>query len=120
MAEEHDGKEDFYTFYERFSRDSLFQQERLHEPLYFVTADPEDEFQILETTLEPGQWFAFRPPMIKGKMTNVHYGQPENIHSDYKVVEFKRALKVTALSQYLLFERRENIWQLIRFEDLSD
>ena len=65
MAEEHDGKEDFYTFYERFSRDSLFQQERLHEPLYFVTADPEDEFQILETTLEPGQWFAFRPPMIK-------------------------------------------------------
>lgn len=49
-------------FYERFSRDSLFQQERLHEPLYFVTADPEDEFQILETTLEPGQWFAFRPP----------------------------------------------------------
>ena len=118
MAEEHDGKEDFYTFYERFSRDSLFQQERLHEPLYFVTADPEDEFQILETTLEPGQWFAFRPPMIKGKMTNVHYGQPENIHSDYKVVEFKGF--GNGFSNTLYFERRENIWQLIRFEDLSD
>lgn len=118
MAEEHDGKEDFYIFYERFSRDSLFQQERLHEPLYFVTADPEDEFQILETTLEPGQWFAFRPPMIKGKMTNVHYGQPENIHSDYKVVEFKGF--GNGFSNTLYFERRENIWQLIRFEDLSD
>ena len=89
MAEEHDGKEDFYTFYERFSRDSLFQQ-----------------------------WFAFRPPMIKGKMTNVHYGQPENIHSDYKVVEFKGF--GNGFSNTLYFERRENIWQLVRFEDLSD
>ena len=72
----------------------------------------------METTLEPGQWFAFRPPMIKGKMTNVHYGQPENIHSDYKVVEFKGF--GNGFSNTLYFERRENIWQLIRFEDLSD
>ena len=55
------GKEDFFEFYERFANDSVFQLARLHEPLKFVTSDPEDEFQILETTLEAGQWFAFQP-----------------------------------------------------------
>ena len=39
-----------FEFYERFANDSVFQLSRLHEPLKFVTADPEDEFQILETT----------------------------------------------------------------------
>lgn len=118
LPNEEDGKEDFYAFYERFSRDSLFQQERLHDPLKFVTADPEDEFQILETTLEQGQWFAFRPPMMKGRMTNVHYGQPENIHSDYKVVEFKGF--GNGFSNTLYFERYGGVWKLMRFEDLSD
>ena len=118
LPDEEDGKEDFYAFYERFSRDSLFQQERLHDPLKFVTADPEDEFQILETTLEQGQWFAFRPPMMKGRMTNVHYGQPENIHSDYKVVEFKGF--GNGFSNTLYFERYGGVWKLMRFEDLSD
>lgn len=96
----------------------MFQQERLHDPLKFVTADPEDEFQILETTLEQGQWFAFRPPMMKGRMTNVHYGQPENIHSDYKVVEFKGF--GNGFSNTLYFERYGGEWKLMRFEDLSD
>lgn len=118
LPDEEDGKEDFYTFYERFSRDSVFQQERLHDPLKFVTADPDDEFQILETTLEQGQWFAFRPPMMKGRMTNVHYGQPENIRSDYKVVEFKGF--GNGFSNTLYFERYGGVWKLMRFEDLSD
>lgn len=118
LPDEEDGKEDFYTFYERFSRDSVFQQERLRDPLKFVTADPEDEFQILETTLEQGQWFAFRPPMMKGRMTNVHYGQPENMRSDYKVVEFKGF--GNGFSNTLYFERYGGVWKLMRFEDLSD
>mgnify|MGYP000040150511 CR=1 FL=1 len=37
---------------------------------------------------------------------------------DYKVVEFKGF--GNGFSNTLYFERRENIWQLIRFEDLSD
>lgn len=118
LPDEEDGKEDFYKFYERFSRDSVFQQERLHDPLKFVTADPDDEFQILETTLEQGQWFAFRPPMMKGRMTNVHYGQPENMSSDYKVVEFKGF--GNGFSNTLYFERYGGVWKLMRFEDLSD
>ncbi len=59
MPENEDSKESFYEFYEHFANDSLFQQTRLHNPLKFVTVDPDDEFQIIETTLEAGQWFAF-------------------------------------------------------------
>lgn len=110
--------EDFLTFYEQFASDSVFQQERLNKPLVFVTADPEDEFQILETTLDEGQWFAFRPPMMKDKLTNVRYGQKETMESKTKVVEFKGF--GNGFSNVLYFERRKGIWKLMKFEDLSD
>lgn len=118
LVHETDGEEDFMQFYEKFSSDSVFQAERLADPLGFVTADPDDEFQILETTLEPGQWFAFRPPMMAGKLTNVHYGQKEDLHSDSKIVEFKGF--GNGFSNTLYFERRGGIWKLMQFEDLSD
>ena len=118
LVHETDGEEDFMQFYEKFSSDSVFQAERLADPLGFVTADPDDEFQILETTLEPGQWFAFRPPMMAGKLTNVHYGQKEDLHSNSKIVEFKGF--GNGFSNTLYFERRGGIWKLIQFEDLSD
>lgn len=89
MPREDTGKEDFFEFYERFANDSVFQLSRLHEPLKFVTADPEDEFQILETTLEAGQWFAFQPVLPRENLTNVNYGQNENVHSNTKVIEMK-------------------------------
>lgn len=75
LASASEGREDFFDFYNRFANDSVFQRERLHDPLGFVTVDPEDEFQILETTLDEGQWFSFRPPLLKERLTNVHYGQ---------------------------------------------
>lgn len=111
-------EEDFITFYERFANDSVFQQERLSKPLTFVTADPEDEFQILETTLDEGQWFAFRPPMMRHWLTNFHYGQKEERHSKHKIVEFKGF--GNGFSNVLYFECRQGIWRLMKFEDLSD
>ena len=111
-------EEDFLDFYERFSRDSVFQRSRLHHPLLFVTSDPEDEFRILETTLDVGQWFAFRPPMMRDSLTNVHYGQPENKGSKHKIVEFKGF--GNGFSNTLYFECRKGIWKLTKFEDLSD
>lgn len=111
-------KENFLTFYENFARDSVFQRSRLHNPLTFVTSDPEDEFQILETTLDEGQWFAFRPPMMKDRLTNVHYGQSENKDSDIKIVEFKGF--GNGFNNTLYFKRHNGIWKLMEFEDLSD
>lgn len=118
MPKEDSAKEDFYGFYERFANDSVFQLSRLHNPLRFVTADPEDEFQILETTLEHGQWFAFQPVLPREKLTNVNYGQNENPHSDTKVIEMKGF--GNGFNNTLYFERRHGLWKLVQFEDLSD
>ena len=118
MPKAEGGKEDFYEFYERFANDSVFQLSRLHEPLKFVTADPEDEFRILETTLEPGQWFAFQPALPCEKLTNVNYGQNGNINSDTKVIEMKGF--GNGFNNTLYFERRYGRWKLMQFEDLSD
>lgn len=119
MPKEEDGREDFYEFYDRFANDSVFQLSRLHEPLKFVTADPEDEFQILETTLEPGQWLAFQPVLPRERLTNVNYGQNGNdLQSNTKVIEMKGF--GNGFNNTLYFERRRGLWKLMQFEDLSD
>ena len=112
------GGENFYDFYHRFASDSIFQSERLSEPLLFSTVDPEDEFSVLETTLERGQWFAFRPPMPTEKLTNIRYGQKETEESNTKIVEFKGL--GNGLSNTLYFRRIHGKWKLYKFEDLGD
>ena len=111
-------QEKFLDFYTRFVEDSIFQAERVHDPLLFVTADPEDEFQIVETTLEKGQWFAFCPPLPKNELTNIHYGQSNVPNSPMKIIELKGF--GNGFSNVLHFHRRQGIWKLVKFEDLSD
>lgn len=118
LASASEGREDFFDFYNHFANDSVFQRERLHDPLGFVTVDPEDEFQILETTLDEGQWFSFRPPLLKERLTNVHYGQKEVADTDRKIIEFKGF--GNGFSNTLYFEYRNGKWMLMKFEDLSD
>lgn len=118
VREEKTDQEDFFEFYERFVNDSVFQLSRLHEPLKFVTADPEDEFQILETTLEAGQWFAFQPALPRENLTNIIYGQNKSLHTDVKIIELKGL--GNGFSNTLYFKRRNGVWKLTQFEDLSD
>ena len=118
LASDANGREDFFDFYNHFVNDSIFQLERLHRPLSFVTVDPEDEFQILETTLDEGQWFSFRPPMLKERLTNVHYGQKEMPDTNQKIIEFKGF--GNGFSNTLYFEYHGGKWILMKFEDLSD
>lgn len=110
--------EKFIDFYQMFVEDSVFQSKRLNQPLRFVTADPEDEFEMMETTLSVGQWFAFRPPLPKHTLTNIRYGQSSNPGSPVKIVELKGF--GNGFSNVLHFHRRAGIWKLVKFEDLSD
>lgn len=112
------GTEDFYQFYTHFVADSTFQHERLAQPLAFVTPDPDDEFQILETVLDEGQWFAFRPPLLKEVLTNVRYGQSDSPNSRTKILDVKGF--GNGFNNVLCFERRDGLWKLVKFEDLSD
>ena len=118
MPKEETGQEDFYEFYERFTNDSLFQAERVADPLPFVAPDPEDEFQILETTIEKEQWFAFQPKLPGEFLTNVNYGQRLDRNSRTRIIELRGF--GNGFCNTLYFRCRNGEWKLTRFEDLSN
>lgn len=117
-AREQGQDEDFFDFYERFVADSTFQAERVAEPLHFVTIDPEDEFSVLQTTLEKGQWFAFQPVLPREFLTNVHYGQRLRTDSPSRIIELKGF--GNGFCNILHFHRRGGKWKLVKYEDLGD
>ena len=81
--------EDFVEFFSHFATDSVFQSRRIREPLTFITTDPDDDFSILETTLDLNQWFAFKPVLPADKLSNINYGQKNNDHSVHKILALK-------------------------------
>lgn len=113
-----DPDEDFLEFFYKFSNDSVFQRGHIAVPLKFVTSDPDDEFQILETTLEVDQWFAFRPLLPVDKMTNIDYGQSHSMHSRRKIIDLRGI--GNGFSNTLFFKRSGNDWKLVQFDDLSN
>ena len=118
MTKEEGGQEDFYEFYERFANDSLFQAERVADPLPFVVPDPDDEFQILETTIQKAQWFTFQPNLPTGHLTNINYGQRLDRKSQTRVIEMRGF--GNGFSNTLYFRCRNGKWKLTRFEDLGN
>jgi hypothetical protein len=118
MPHDEEERENFFDFYARFATDSTFQYHRLRKPLKFVTADPDDEFEILETTIDPDQWSVFQPVLPREYLTNVNYGQVKQTASDTKIIEMKGF--GNGFNNTLYFERRHGLWRLVQFEDLSD
>lgn len=68
---------EFLNFYDKFSKDSLFQVQSLNEPVKTVIPDPEDDFTMLEGEFYPEQWEDFKPEVLpQGFIYNIQYGQP--------------------------------------------
>lgn len=109
--------EDFVEFFGHFASDSIFQSQRIRDPLLFVTTDPDDDFSILETTLDLNQWFAFKPALPVDKLSNINYGQKNSELSSHKILALKGV--GNGFSNILYFQRRENGWELYKFEDTS-
>ena len=118
MRKEDVPQEDFFEFYERFANDSIFQAERVVDPLPFVAPDPEDDFQILETTIQREQWFAFQPQLPREHLTNVNYGQRLDSKSRTRIIELRGF--GNGFSNTLHFRCLNGHWKLVRFEDLSN
>lgn len=109
--------EDFVDFYTRFATDSLYQSRHINNPLQFITIDPDDEFSILETTLDVNQWYAFRPMMPVDRLSNINYGQKNEDQSTTKI------LKVNGIgngySNIFYFRKRAGEWEMYKYEDTS-
>lgn len=109
--------ETFLDFYARFSTDSLFQAKRVCQPLKFVTANPDDDFSMIEATIDVSQWFAFKPKLPVMQMSNINYGQQNSNSSDQKIVAFKGVSN--GFSNVLYFHKKAGKWMLYKFEDVS-
>ena len=109
--------ENFVDFYTRFVTDSVYQSKHITTPLQFVTIDPDDEFSILETTLDVNQWYAFRPSLPTDRLSNINYGQKNEDTSRTKI------LKVNGIgngySNVFYFRRRGGEWEMYKYEDTS-
>lgn len=114
---EEDENEDFVTFYARFATDSLYQRRHIDNPLQFVTIDPDDEFSILETTMGPDQWYAFRPELPTDKLSNINYGQKNEDSSPNKILRINGI--EDGMSNVLYFRRQNGEWRLYKYEDAS-
>jgi len=114
---ERDENEDFVEFFGHFATDSLFQSQRVREPLAFVTTDPDDDFSVLETTLDLNQWFAFKPALPAERLSNINYGQRNDDGSPTKILALKGI--GNGFSNILYFRRKAGEWELYKFEDVS-
>lgn len=109
----------FVDFFARFASDSLYQAQHIKEPLNFVTTDPDDDFSIIETTLDIDQWFAFKPLLPDTLLSNIIYEKEQSGHSQEKILQLKGV--GNGFLNTLFFRHRQNgQWELYKFEDTSN
>lgn len=112
-------KNDFYSFYHQFVTDSVFQEQHISNPLEFVTTDPDDDFDVLEATLDVNQWFAFKPELPEKWLTNIIYGREHvNGNSKQKVLQLKGV--GNGFVNTLFFRQRRGQWELYKYEDINN
>ena len=95
----------------------LLYTSRVREPLAFVTTDPDDDFSVLETTLDLNQWFAFKPALPAEHLSNINYGQRNDDGSPTKILALKGI--GNGFSNILYFRRKAGEWELYKVEDVS-
>lgn len=65
----------FFNFYDKFSKDSVYQVQSLNEPVKTVIPDPDDDFSMIEGEFYPEQWEDFKPEILpKDFIYNIQYG----------------------------------------------
>lgn len=109
---------DFWDFYYKFASDKDFQSKHVREPLKFVTIDPDDDFNVIETTLDKKQWFAFQPTLPQHHVTFIDYGQQYGDDSQEKLLCLRG--RGNGIYVVLKFRRDNDDWMLESFEDTSE
>jgi hypothetical protein len=85
--------------------------------LKFVTTDPNDEFSVINATIDVNQWFAFKPQLPKVQISNINYGQLDTNKSKSKIVALIGV--GNGFSNILHFSKKDGKWKLYKFEDVS-
>lgn len=101
----------FLDFYSKFVTDSVFQIESINEELQFAGPDPDNDFATLEGVLLPEQFPSFAPPLPKGMIYNIIYGEPK-AGSNTKIFLIEGI--ANGNQQELLFKRVGGQWKLFK------
>lgn len=109
---------EFVSFLLQFVSDSLFQSRHVSDPLSIATIDPEDDFNILEATIDAEQWASFAPPMPGGGLVNINYGQRCRKRAGMKIVMLKGV--GNGYCNALYFRKHGDRWMLTRYEDVGN
>lgn len=104
---------DFYKFYHRFATDDDFQQTHIVSPLPFTTFD-DDEFKMVETTVNPADFAECAPELPKSKITNVLYGQKFK-NSNMRVMSLRA--QASGMECQMVFKKTDGEWKLTRLEN---
>ena len=79
-----------------------------------LVCDPDDDFSMIEGTLDHEQWDAFKPQLPAGRLTNIRYGQTYD--DPRRMILVKQGIS-NGLMDILTFRRRGGNWKLVSYEN---
>ncbi len=101
----------FLNFYSKFVADSTFQISSIADELQFSGPDPDNEFENIEGVLLPEQFSSFAPPLPKGIIYNIVYGDLKR-GSNTKIFLIQGISN--GIQQELVFKQVAGAWKLCR------
>jgi hypothetical protein len=85
-----------------------------------VTTDPDDDFAVIETTLDINQWFAFSPTLPADKLSNIRYGStPNDGQPSGKKILMLKGMGNGFSNVFYFKTRSRGGWELYKFEDVG-
>ena len=105
---------DFLTFYEKFTTDSVFQQESLAPQLSFAMEDPDEEETDIEGTIDRSQWPVFRPEIPGAKFVHLDFGQT---YPNPTRIYLMQCGISNGMLDVFAFRHNGNQWQLVGYEN---
>lgn len=111
---DHSPMASFLEFYQRFATDSVFQRHHLSNPLRFSTTDEENDYAVIEGTIDAEQWTEFAPELPQDVLVCINYGQALN-NPDRLLMQLRGISN--GLQNVLRFQSENGRWRLTGFED---
>lgn len=103
----------FLDFYGKFATDSVFQRRHITDPLRFSTTD-DDNFEMVQGTINKEQWFEFQPDMPQDVLVHIAYGQTFS-HPHQMLLQIRGISN--GLQSLFVFHRDGESWRLTELEN---
>lgn len=104
----------FLDFYRHFVTDSIFRDEHLAQEIFISIPSVEDETDMINGNIDPGQWDVFAPELPHDNILVLDMGTEVDAS---RGVKFVKCGVATSMMEILTFCREDNDWKLVRYEE---